>query len=406
MTLRTGSLESLRERNRIRVIDSLRTNGAISRAEIARQTGLSRTTVSSLVADLQSAGLVVERSDGEPSAGSQGGRPGVLLSLDGSAGALVGLDFGHDHVRVAVADLSYVVLAEASSELEVDSEAGNALDTATRLVEELLEDAGVDRSRVLAAGVGLPAPIDREVGLMSSQPILAGWIGLDPAVELAERLGLTVHLDNDANVGALGESTLGIGRGSRVMAYLRLSAGIGAGLVINGRLFRGARGLAGEIGHVLVDPEGPICRCGNRGCLETFVAGPAICDLLARSHGPITVPELLARALDGDPGCQRAIADAGRVAGRAVADLCNYFNPDLVVVGGEMSAAGELILDPMRDAVRRFAIAAAADNVEIVAGTLGDRAEMLGALALAAHESKDSLTVPVPTMSHPTGGGG
>ena len=406
MTLRTGSLESLRERNRLRVIDSLRTNGAISRAEIARQTGLSRTTVSSLVADLQSAGLVVERAEGESSTGPQGGRPGVLVSLDGSAGALVGLDFGHDHVRVAVADLSYVVVAEAVAALEVDSEAGEALDAAARMVDELLGEAGVDRRRVLAAGVGLPAPIDREDGLVRSQPILASWVGLDPGAELSERLGLPVHLDNDANVGALGESTLGIGRGSRVMAYLRLSAGIGAGLVINGRLFRGARGLAGEIGHVLVDPEGPICRCGNRGCLETFVAGPAICDLLRRSHGPITTPELLARAAGGDGGCQRAIADAGRVAGRAVADLCNYFNPDLVVVGGELSAAGDLLLEPMRDAVRRFAIAAAADNVEIVAGTLGDRAEVLGALALAAHESKDSLTVPVPTMSHLTGGGG
>jgi DNA-binding transcriptional ArsR family regulator len=216
VTLRTGSLESLRERNRIRVIDSLRTNGAISRAEIARQTGLSRTTVSSLVSDLQSAGLVLERA--ESSAGPQGGRPGVLVSLNGSAGALVGIDFGHDHVRVAVSDLSYVVLAERAAELEVDSEAGNSLDTAARMIDELLDAAGVERDRVLAVGVGLPAPIDREEGLVRSQPILASWVGLDPAAELTERIGLPVHLDNDANVGALGESTLGIGRGSRVMA--------------------------------------------------------------------------------------------------------------------------------------------------------------------------------------------
>jgi predicted NBD/HSP70 family sugar kinase/biotin operon repressor len=407
VSLRTGSLESLRERNRTRVIDALRTNGAISRAEIARKTGLSRTTVSSLVADLQSTGLVVERTaqDGVP-AGPQGGRPGVLVSLDGSAGAIVGIDFGHDHVRAAVADLSYEVLAERFSEREVDTEAGDSLDAAASMVGELLEEAGVERERVVAAGVGLPAPIDRENGLVSSQPILASWLGLDPAAELERRIGLPVHLDNDANVGALGEYTLGAARGSQVMAYLRLSAGIGAGLVINGRLFRGARGIAGEIGHVLVDDEGPICRCGNRGCLETFVAGPAICDLLSRSHGAITVPDLLALAADGDVGCQRAIGDAGRILGRAVADLCNYFNPDLIVIGGELSAAGDLMLAPIKEAVRRYAIAAVADNVEIVAGTLGDRAEVLGALALAAHESQDSLTVPVPIMSHPTGGGG
>jgi predicted NBD/HSP70 family sugar kinase len=184
------------------------------------------------------------------------------------------------------------------------------------------------------------------------------------------------------------------------MAYLRLSAGIGAGLVIGGRPFRGARGVAGEIGHVLVDPQGPICRCGNRGCLETFASPPALCELLRRSHGPITVPRLLALAAEGDAGARRVIHDAGRVVGRAVADLCNFINPDLVIVGGDLSAAGDLLLDPMREAVRRFAIPAAAEDVRITAGVLGDRAEVLGSLALAGHESDDPLTVPVPHMSH------
>jgi len=404
--LRTGSLESLRERNRLRVIDALRTRGAISRADIARQTGLSRSTVSSLVGDLQAAGLVVERvAESAAPASPQGGRPPVLVALDQSAGAVVGLDFGHDSLRVAVADLSYAILAESAADLEVDTAAQDALDTAARLVGELIDEAGVDRDRVLAAGMGLPGPIDRASGLVHSQPILPSWVGLNPAGEMEERLELPVHLDNDANVGALGESTFGVGRGTRVMAYLRLSAGIGAGLVINGRPFRGARGIAGEIGHVLVDPNGPICRCGNRGCLETFVAGPALCELLRRSHGPLTVGELLDFAQQGDPGSQRVLADAGRVVGRAVADLCNYLNPDLVVVGGDLSVAGDVLLEPMREAVRRFAIPAAVEDVEIVAGTLGGRAELLGALALAGHESEDPLTIPVPNMSHPTGGG-
>jgi predicted NBD/HSP70 family sugar kinase/biotin operon repressor len=404
--LRTGSLESLRERNRLRVIDALRSRGAISRAEIARQTGLSRSTVSSLVADLQATGMVVERAvEGVAAAGPQGGRPPVLVALDSSAGAVVGLDFGHDSLRVAVADLSYAILAETAVDLEVDTNAHDALDAAARLVSELIVEAGVGRGHVLAAGVGLPGPIDRASGLVHSQPILPSWVGLEPARELQDRLGLPVHLDNDANVGALGESAFGAGRGTRVMAYLRLSAGIGAGLVIDGRPFRGARGVAGEIGHVLVDPQGPICRCGNRGCLETFVAGPALCELLRRSHGPLTVKDLLRLAKEGDAGCQRVIADAGSVVGRAVADLCNYLNPDLVVVGGDLSVAGDLVIEPMREAVRRFAIPAAADDVEIVAGTLGDRAELLGALALAGHESDDPLTVPVPHMYQHTGGG-
>jgi predicted NBD/HSP70 family sugar kinase len=405
--LRTGSLESLRERNRLRVVDALRLKGAVSRADIARQTGLSRSTVSSLVADLQAAGLVTERApDGVASGGPQGGRPPVLVALDRSAGAVLGMDFGHGHLRVAVADLSYTVLAEGYVEVEVDTAAREALDAAAQMAGELLDEAGIEGGRVLAAGMGLPGPIDRESGMVLSQAILPGWVGLDPAAEMERRLGLPVYVDNDANVGALGESTFGAGRGTHVMAYLRLSAGIGAGLVFGGRPFRGATGVAGEIGHVLVDPQGPICRCGNRGCLETFVAGPALCDLLRRSHGPISVAELVALAREGDPGCQRVIADAGRVVGRAVADLCNYLNPDLVVVGGELSAAGDLVLEPMREAVRRFAIPAAADQLEVVAGTLGDRAELLGALALAGHEADDPLTVPIPQVSQSTGGGG
>ena len=310
-TPRTGSLESLRERNRMRVIDALRQRGAVSRADIARRTGLSRSTVSSLVADLQAAGLVVEREAEPAPRGPEGGRPPVLIALDQSAGAIVGIDFGHRHVRVAVADLSFTVMAEDAESIDVDTAGHEALDLAAGLTERLLDEAGVDRDRVLAAGMGLPAPIDRATGFLQSRAIIPSLDGIDPAAEMGIRLRMPIHLDNDANVGALGESTFGAGAGAEVMAYLRLSAGIGAGLVIGGRPFRGARGVAGEIGHVLVDPQGPICRCGNRGCLETFVAGPALCELLRRSHGPLTVPQLLALAAEGDAGCRRVIARRG-----------------------------------------------------------------------------------------------
>jgi predicted NBD/HSP70 family sugar kinase len=402
--VRTGSLESLRERNRLRVVDALRARGAVSRADIARATGLSRSTVSSLVADLQAVGLVRE-GDSAGAASAQGGRPGVLLSLDSSAGALVGIDFGHDHVRVALSTLSYDLLGEDSVEIDVDSAAGDALDSAAHLAQALLAGAGIAHDRLLTAGVGLPGPIDRESGLVRSQPILPSWGDIDPVAELERRLEAPVHLDNDANVGALGEATFGAGRGAEVLVYLRLSAGIGAGLVIGGRPFRGARGIAGEVGHVLVDPQGPICRCGNRGCLETFVAGPALCELLRRSHGPLTVRGLVALAAEGDAPATRVLADAARIVGRAVADVCNTLNPDVVVVGGDLSAAGEIVLAPLREAVRRFAIPAAADAVRIVPSELGDRAEMLGALALAGHEADDPLSLPIPGSGSTTGGG-
>jgi predicted NBD/HSP70 family sugar kinase len=394
---RSGSLESLRERNRLRVVDLLRHRGSASRAEIARETGLSRTTVSSLVADLIEVGMINEIADLGDARGSQAGRPPILLALSGSTGALVGVDFGHSHLRVAVADLAFNVLAEAEVDVETDYGSTDALDTAAALVDEILIEAGVDRDQILGAGMGLPGPIELDSGRVDSHRILPGWVDIDPAGELAARLGVPVHVDNDANAGALGESRLGAGRDSQVLTYVRLSAGIGLGIVIEGRPFRGARGIAGEIGHVLVDPQGQICRCGNRGCLETLVSGPALCELVMRSHGEIGVDGLVNLALDGDAGCRRVIQDAGRAVGRAMADVCNTLNPDTVVVGGELSRAGDLIVEPIRETIGRYAIPAATAELRVAAGVLGDRAELLGALTLAGHESEapllDSKTV-------------
>lgn len=390
----SGSLESLRELNRLRVIETLRRHGVVSRAEIARQTGLSRSTVSSLVADLQAAGLVVERHDDESLArGVHTGRPPVLISLDASAGVALGIDFGHQHLRVAVADLSSRVLAEADREIDVDHAAVEGLDAAAEMVDEVLDEAGVERARVLGAGMGIPGPIGPHSKTMLSPTILPGWVGVNPEAEMRERIGVPVFAENDANLGALAESAFGGGRGVAHMIYLKMSSGIGAGLILGGRLYRGGGGIAGEIGHVLVDERGDLCRCGNRGCLETFAAGPALCEMMRRSRGEaVSMHELIALAHSGDAGAQRVITDAGRVVGRAVAGLCNQLNPDLVVVGGSLSGAGDLLLEPVREGVRRYAVPAVADGARVVAGVLGERAEVLGALALVINRADPAFS--------------
>ena len=286
--VRTGSLESLRELNRLRVVETLRERGTASRAEIARVTGLSRSTVSSLVADLQANGLVVEYSDPDAPASMATGRPPTLLSLDRSAGAVVGIDFGHDRIHAAVSDLSRTVLAEAIRPEDVDHDAEGSLDTAAELVDELLAETGLGHGDVIGVGMALSGPIDHDRGAVRPTAILPGWEGLAVAAEMSRRLGdLPVHLDNDANLGALAEVTLGAARDARNAVYVMISSGIGAGLIIDGRPYRGGGGMAGEIGHVLVDETGPICRCGNRGCLETFISGPALTDLLRRSRGEV-----------------------------------------------------------------------------------------------------------------------
>jgi predicted NBD/HSP70 family sugar kinase len=387
-TERVGSLSSLRQLNRLRVLEVVRERGSVSRAEIAGETGLARSTVSTLIGELQRAGLVIEQGEGRPGA-AQAGRPPVLLSLDPSAGAVLGIQFNHSYVRVAVADLSLALLAEETRDLDVDHDAASGIDAAATLADEVLARADIDRDRLLGAGVGVAGPIDRAAGAVGSSTILPAWVGVNVAARLTERLETPVHVDNDANLGALAESVLGAGRGVPEMAYVMLSSGIGAGLILGGQLYRGAGGTAGEIGHVLVDESGPMCRCGNRGCLETFVGAGALVELLRRSHGPdLTVDRMIALARDGDPGCQRVLADAGRTVGGAAAVLCNQFNPARIVIGGELAGAGELLLDPLRQAVRRHAIPAAADDVEIVAGELGGRAELLGAVALVVGQSE------------------
>ena len=396
----SGSLESLRERNRRELLDALRRRGSASRADLARLTGLSRSTVSTLVSELQASGLVVDQDAPPAGRGAQQGRPPTLLTLDRSAGLVLGIDFGHEQVHVAIADLSRTILAERTQPLDVDNSAASALDLAVTLADEVIGAAGVDADRILGAGVGLSGPIDVAAGTVHTGKILPGWAGVRPAEELAARLGVHVHLDNDANLGALAEVTLGAGIGACDAMYVMVGGGVGAGLILDGELYRGAGGTAGELGHVLVDESGPICRCGNRGCLEMMAGGRAIIALLRSSHGDeLTLDEVMTLVADGDSGARRAIADAGRILGRSVAAIVNTFNPELIIVGGAVSAAGDVLLDPLQEAVHRYAIPSAAADVRITRGVLGDRAEVLGALELAARQSDvaaPSASGPVP----------
>jgi predicted NBD/HSP70 family sugar kinase len=382
---RSGGI--LRERNCVLVLDALRRHGLASRSDLARMTGLSRTTVGSLIADLHARGLVVEEVEGERQPGR--GRPPVFLRLDRSAGVAVGIDFDHDRVRVALADLSSTVLGEDCAEIDVDYSAADAIDAAVEMIETLRSDAGIEACELLGAGVGLPGPIDRRTGTVGSATILPDWAGKSPRDMLSERLGLNVEVDNDANLGALAEVSFGAGRGLTDVIYVRLGSGVGAGLVIGGRIHHGAAGLAGEIGHVQVNPDGVVCRCGNRGCLETVAAEGAIRALLHPAQGhEVSRREVLDLVAAQDLGATRVVNDAGRAIGRVLADLCNAVNPEAVVVGGELGEAGEPLVDGIRDAIDRHALPGAAQVVQVVHGELGERAEVLGALALVTQSTE------------------
>jgi predicted NBD/HSP70 family sugar kinase len=374
------------------VIEALGLRGVASRAEIARATGLSRTTVSSLVGDLKGAGLVVERAANGEAHDQSVGRPPVLLSFDRSAGAVVGIDLGHSHIGVVVGDLSHTVLAELWRDVDVDSSASHGLDIATDLVESALDEAGVERERVLGVGMGIPGPITSENGTVGSTSILPGWVGVDAASAMQERLGMVVRVENDANLGALAELVWGAGRGAQDFLFVSVRSGIGAALVIDGRLYRGTGGTAGELGHTLFRENGEVCRCGNRGCLETVAGTVAVAGAFNAVRGEdIGVHELIQRAHDGDSLAERVIAEAGRSLGVALGNLCNVINPERVIIGGDLSAAGDVLLAPITESISRYAIPSAAAEVGVVAGQLGRRAEVMGALALILHEPEHAL---------------
>jgi predicted NBD/HSP70 family sugar kinase len=378
-----------RTTNRDRIVALLRSQGPMTQADLARASGLSPATISGIARELREAGWLEDD-------GGEGPARGRALALSRSAGVAVGIDFGHSHVRVAVADLAHTVLAEAEEPLDVDHEAAEGVALAGRLVRTLLGDVGVEADRVAGVGMGLPGPLRRDTGEVGDSAILPGWIGARPEELMHSELGLPVRVENDANLGALAETVWGAGRDCSDVVYVKVATGVGAGLILNGRLYHGHAGTAGEIGHVTIDEAGPVCRCGNRGCLEAFAGAEAVLEPLRRRHGErLTLRQVVVQAEAGDVGCRRVIADAGRALGLAIAGVCNVLAPERVVVGGELARAGALLLEPLRATVGRSAIAATRE-VPVLEGVLGERAEVLGAVALVLRESQRFVAEPAP----------
>ena len=378
-----------RDANRARVVRELTRQGITSRAEIARRTGLSASTVSGIIASLQREGLVTEQQEGVDGPGPRGGRPASGIALNRNAGVAVGVDFGKRHLAVAVCDLSHDVLAETWEEMDEDYPADLGLGRARELVREALANAGASVDTAVGIGIGLPGPVHASSGTLGSSTILPGWSGVR-LTDVQRRFELPVHIDNDANLGARAESIWGAGRDSDPFVYLKASTGIGSGLIAGGKVLDGVGGTAGELGHVSVQEEGDICRCGSRGCLETVASAAAITRMIERARDQTREhEEVVGRARDGDLACARALADAGRYIGVAIATLCNLFNPQRIAVGGSLGMAGDLLLNPMRESLELRAIPSAAADAEIVQSELGERAELLGALALVVDRASE-----------------
>jgi predicted NBD/HSP70 family sugar kinase len=393
------AVSARRRRTREQLLAVLARHDALSRAELAALTGLSRSAVGACVTDLVEQGLVGEGPADERTAAGPG-RPAAVVRLRRGAGIVLGLDFGHTHVTAAVADTEGRILVERGVILDVDGRPQEAMDAGARLAGAALHAAGHTMDEVLGAAAGIPGPIDVPTSVVREPTILASWIGLDPEAELEARLGRSVTVANDADMGAWAEHLYGAGRGIDDLLYVKASHGIGAGLILGGRPYRGATGIAGEIGHTQLPGAINWCRCGNQGCLETVVSVGAVHRRLAHVLGG-SLGETVAVGEGGEgggglppmavlaasPAAARVLTDAGRTIGRVLADLINCLNPAAVVLGGELGSAGEPLVAGVRESIDRHAGQAGAGAVEVLAGRLGARAELLGAVATAIRQT-------------------
>ena len=375
-----GSTASLRAANQRRVLDALRTTApagsegtVFTQAELARTTGLAPATVSNIVRELGAAGLI----DTEAGAG----RRGSAVRLSTRAGVVAGVDFGHSHLSVAIGDLTGRVLAEERRRIAADISHGEALELAVQMTDELIPD-GATLRRV---GLGLPAPMTDDV--IQTASIFPGWRGIDARETAVEAFGAPVEVDNDANLGALAEHRVGAGRGMDSSVCVKISSGVGSGIIINNELFRGTAGSAGELGHLTFDEQGPFCRCGSRGCLETYTSVGAVQAMISGQLPDATLDDIVASARRGDVSARRAFEDAGLHLGWGLAAIVNILNPSVIVVGGEMARAGDLLLESVRIGLRRHALDPVA-LTPVEASALGERASLIGAVLLAAESTE------------------
>jgi predicted NBD/HSP70 family sugar kinase len=371
-----GSQSALRQLNQQRIIETLM-GGPATQAELARQTGLSTATVSNIVKIMQESGL----ASTEPITSS--GRRALNVRLNSNGAVAVGIDFGRRHLRVVLASLSYHVIAEESVMLPLGHQSEEGIQAALVLLEKLLRETGVERSAVVGAGVGIPGPIDRRTGTVAQGAILPEWVGINILQHLEDTLKFPVFIDNDANLGAWSEVTWGPHTGVNNLMFLKIGSGIGAGLILNGAPYYGHVGITGEIGHATIHEQGLVCRCGNRGCLETIASTSTMIELLSRGEDrPLTPADIVRKALARDSATLRVVDDAGLAVGRALGNVANLINPEVIVVGGPLAGLGNLLLDPIRRGLVRHAVPVIGETTTLTMSSLGDRAEALGAAAL------------------------
>jgi predicted NBD/HSP70 family sugar kinase len=398
MLLSKGNNRAIREVNRSIILDLVRRDRRISRTELARRSKLTKPTVSTIVDQLIADGVVREVGFGASLAG--GGRPARLLDFNEDSAAYVAVHFGMHTITVAVADARGQIFESRSRPAIYDAPA-RSVKALRPLLAEALRAAKVPRSRVEGAAATVPGLYDRESGVCVLAPNL-GWRDFPVRAALTDELGMPVTVNNIIHAVAVAEGRVGAARGVRSYVCVYVDMGIGSGIVADGRLFFGQRGLSGEIGHCPVVAEGPACGCGRRGCLETVASTMALVRdaeaaiaggeaTLLNDGGAIDAAAITRAALAGDALSMRLLSEAGEHLGRGISYLLNILNPEMVVLAGPYAAAGEILLAPLRASVARHAIRP--EGVAIVPSTLSDRADLVGSVLMVMDETTRSYRI-------------
>ncbi len=373
------SKDLMRQMNRSLVLNTIRLEGPISRAQIARESGLSAATVSGLVTDLIQEDLVFEREEGD----SSGGRRPVLLTLNPLGGFVIGIKLMEDHLIAALSNLEARVVDSINVPFTgMDPE--EVIVTIVESVTRLLDQNQIPQSKLFGVGVGLAGVVDQDTGLLRLSPIF-GWQGLPFGRMIQERLSVPVSIDNDVNTVTLTEKWFGAAKDIDHFLTVTIGRGVGMGIVTNGRLYRG-RGGAGELGHTVIDPQGDFCSCGKRGCLETFVADPCLVEKARKikhlSNEVRTIDDLRKIAESGDPDAIAIYETAGEILGRGIANLVNIFDPQMIIITGEGVKARDMFSESMFSAIKNYTMAGLGRDLQVHIDELEDLAWARGAAGL------------------------
>jgi predicted NBD/HSP70 family sugar kinase len=378
---RTGDQYLVKEINLSIVLDTIRRLEPVSRSEISAATGLNKGTVSNLVQVLIGRNLVEEVGTGQ----SSGGRKPVLLRFQPGAGHAVGVDLGVNYIRILLTDLAGRIVDEW-----VTAHRNESLDAVLDLVKDGIRRAAgrapASCYGVIGAGIGIPGIVDPSGNVLFAPNL--GWRNVDLPRLLSAELGMPVFVENEANAGAIGELHYGSGRDIADLVFVSIGAGIGAGIIIDRAIYKGAAGFSGEIGHMTIHAEGKPCRCGNRGCWELYASESAMLALAAEAAAdgkaaPATLEAVIGLARAGDPGVMDALRAIGRNLGIGVAGIINIFNPGQIIIGSRMGMAAEWLMEPLLAEVESRSLAYSREKTEIRFSALDGRSTALGASHLA-----------------------